>query len=231
MRKPHAGQRLADERDVVGGAAAAARLRDDDGQLVRVVAAAHHSLHDLAGDQDGRVADVVVHVLQARVHRTVVHAGQKLQVVAEAMEDLHQQIEVDGRHLRAEDGVARLLHLLREHRARELRGGALALPDALAHLGCGFLGEGGGSAHRAARARRSVGCARTRARVRAPACRSPAASQLRGDATLRHARLGVDARVRVGHQGIHVKRCRRAAARHALGIGRFISLVFECRQQ
>ena len=141
MRQAHGRERLADERDVVGGAAAAARLRDDDGQLVGVVTAAHHGLHNLARDQDGRVADVVVHVLEARIHRAVVHRRQKLQVVAVAVEDLHQQLEVDGRHLRAQDGVAGLLHLLGEHRARELGGGALALLEALDDLGRRLLGE------------------------------------------------------------------------------------------
>ena len=85
-------------------------------------------------------------VLDRRVHRTVVHTRQQFQVVAEAVEDVDEQVEVDGRHLRAQDGVARLLHLLREHRARELGGGAFALAEALAHLGRGLLGERGGSA-------------------------------------------------------------------------------------
>ena len=41
MRQPHRSQRLADKRDVIRGAAAAACLRDDDRQLVGIVAAGH----------------------------------------------------------------------------------------------------------------------------------------------------------------------------------------------
>ena len=106
--EPHGLQRLADERDVVGGAAAAAGLGDEHGQLVGVVLARQHRFHNLARDQDGRVADVVVHVLQARVHRAVVHRGQKRHVVAGALEDGHQKLEVVGGHLGREDGPALL---------------------------------------------------------------------------------------------------------------------------
>ncbi len=66
-------ERLADEGDVVGCAAAAARLADEHGRARKVVLAAEDGLHELARDQDGGVADVVVHVLQARVHGLVVH--------------------------------------------------------------------------------------------------------------------------------------------------------------
>ena len=68
MPQPHRFQRLADERDVVGRAAATARLRDDDRKLVRVVFTRHDRFHDLARDQDGRIADIVVHILETRVH-------------------------------------------------------------------------------------------------------------------------------------------------------------------
>ena len=78
-------------------------------------------------DRDGRVADVVVHVLQARVHRAVVHRGQKRHVVAGALEDGHQKLEVVGGHLGRQNRPALIAHLLGELGARELGGGALAL--------------------------------------------------------------------------------------------------------
>ena len=141
MREAHSLQRLADKRDVVGGAATAARLRDEHGKLVGVVTPRHDGFHNLAGDQDGRVADVVVHVLEARVDRAVVHTRQKLDVVAKAAEDGHQKLEMVRCHLRSQDGVALLLHLLGEHRAREFRVGAFALAHALLSFGRGLLVE------------------------------------------------------------------------------------------
>ena len=203
MRQPHRGQRLADKRDIVRGAAAAACLRDDDRQLVGIVAAGHDGLHDLTGDQHRRIADVVVHVLEARIHRPVVNRRQQLEVVAVALENVHEQVEMDGCHLRAEDGVARVLHLLREHGARELGGGAFALLEALGHLGRRLLGERPG--HRA----RDLG----------------------GDAALGHAGFRVDGGLGRGEELVGVERHRRAAARRAFGLGLLVGLVLERRQQ
>ena len=50
IRVPAVAQGLADERDVVGGAAAAAGLGDHHGGLGQIVAAALDGLHDLARD-------------------------------------------------------------------------------------------------------------------------------------------------------------------------------------
>ena len=50
IRVPGIAQRLADERDVVGGAAAAAGLGDHHGGLGQIVAAALDGLHDLPRD-------------------------------------------------------------------------------------------------------------------------------------------------------------------------------------
>ncbi len=69
-------ERFADEADVVGRAAAAAGLRDEQGRVVHVILARQHRLHHLAGDQDGRIADVVVYVLEAHVHSARVNRGQ-----------------------------------------------------------------------------------------------------------------------------------------------------------
>ena len=118
---------LANERDVVGGAAAAARLADHHSGAAHVVAAAGDCLEDLAGDQDGGVADVVVDVLEAGLDGTGVDGRQELHVVAKALEDWNQQLEVYGRHLGGQDGPALVLHLLGELNAGELGGLGLAL--------------------------------------------------------------------------------------------------------
>ena len=125
-------QGLADQADVVGGAAAAARLRDEHGQVVGVVTARQHGFHDLARDQDRRVADIVVHEAQARVDGLVVDRRQKLEVVAVGQEDGLEQLEVDRGHLRGEDRVAGVLHLLGELDALEFGRGTLALHELVA---------------------------------------------------------------------------------------------------
>ena len=105
-------QGLADECDVVGGTAAAAGLADNHGRLGQVVSTALDGLHDLARHQDRRIADVVVHVAQTGLDGIVISRGQQLQVVAGTTEHLLDQIKVDRRHLRTQDGVALLAHLL-----------------------------------------------------------------------------------------------------------------------
>ena len=71
-------QGLADECDVVGGAAAAAGLADNHGRLGQVVPTALDGLHNLARHQDRRVADVVVHVAQTGLNGVVIGRGQQL---------------------------------------------------------------------------------------------------------------------------------------------------------
>ena len=65
-------QGLTDERDVVGGTAAAAGLADDHGRLGQVVPTALDGLHNLAGHQNGRIANVVVHIAQASLDGVVI---------------------------------------------------------------------------------------------------------------------------------------------------------------
>ena len=105
-------QCLADECDVVGGTAAAAGLADNHGGLGQVVPTALDGLHNLARHQDRRVANVVIHIAQAGLDGVVIGRGQQLQVVASTTEHLFDQVKVDRRHLRAQDGVALLAHLL-----------------------------------------------------------------------------------------------------------------------
>ena len=105
-------QGLADECDVVGGTAAAAGLADNHGGLGQVVPTALDGLHNLAGHQDRRIANVIVHIAQASLDGVVIGRGQQLQVVASTTEHLFDQVKVDRRHLRAQNGVALVAHLL-----------------------------------------------------------------------------------------------------------------------
>ena len=105
-------QGLADECDVVGGTAAAAGLADNHGRLGQIVPTALDSLHYLTRYQNRRVANVIVHIAQTGLDGVVIGRGQQLQVIAGTAEHLFDQVEVDRRHLRAQDGVALLAHLL-----------------------------------------------------------------------------------------------------------------------
>ena len=105
-------QGLADECDVVGGTAAAAGLADNHGRLRQVVPTALDGLHNLARYQDRRIANVIVHIAQTGLDGIVIGRGQQFQVIASTAEHLFDQVEVNRRHLRAQDGVALLAHLL-----------------------------------------------------------------------------------------------------------------------
>ena len=127
LRVTALAQGFANERDVVGSTAAAAGLTDDHGRLGQVVPTALDGLHDLARHQDRRIADVIVHIAQAGLDGVVIGRGQQLQVVAGTAEHLFDQVKVDRRHLRAQDGVALVAHLLGKGHLRPCGRSTLAL--------------------------------------------------------------------------------------------------------
>ena len=100
------------EADVVGRTAAAAGLADDHGQVVGVVLSGKDSVHNLSDDDEGRIAGVIVYVFEAHVHSLTVVVGQHFDLVSCSLEGGLQQFEMDGRHLRAEDGVGSFASLL-----------------------------------------------------------------------------------------------------------------------
>ena len=111
MFKARFFERAADEGDVVARAAAAAGLRHDEGEVVGVVPAGGHGLHQLADRRDRGIAGVVVDVLEARVDGGAVVVLQYLKIIAVVAEDRLENVKMDGTHLGGEDGVARLIHL------------------------------------------------------------------------------------------------------------------------
>ena len=113
LRKARPRERLAQQVYVIGGAAAAAGLGDDEHDAVGVVPAAAERVDKLADDEQGRIARVVVYILQPLVHdvRTVVF--QDLHVVALLAQHIDNHAEVDGRHLRNEQ-LVRGAHLFCE---------------------------------------------------------------------------------------------------------------------
>ncbi len=104
-------QGLAQQVDVVAGPAAAAGLGDEQAHLVGVIAAVLHRVDELADDQQGGVAGVVVDVFEALIHDAPVVGGEHIHLVALALQQLLHHAEVDGEHLGHQEGVL-LLHLL-----------------------------------------------------------------------------------------------------------------------
>ena len=117
----HSGlfQRLAEQVDVVGGTAAAAGLGDEQRYLVWVIAPVLDGVQELADDQQGGVAGVVVDVLQPFVHHCLPLIVQLHHIVAFQLKHLLEHPEVDGEHLGHQDGVF-FLHLLGEQETTSL---------------------------------------------------------------------------------------------------------------
>ena len=131
-------QGTADKAHIVAGPAAAAGLGHSDGQMVRVIPAGEHRLHDLAYGGHGGEAGVIVHIFQPRVDGGAVVVIQNHHVVAVLFEHRPQQVKMNGAHLGGDDGPALFPHLLGEYRpmvAAADRGGVDALLPAQVHGG------------------------------------------------------------------------------------------------
>ena len=114
--KPRLLQSPADKSHIVAGPAAAACLGHEDGQTVCIVFPRGHSAHNLPHHSDRGEASVVVHKLQAHINGRPIVVVQNLHMVPVTLEHRLQQGEVDGRHLRRQNGPAFPLHLPGVHR-------------------------------------------------------------------------------------------------------------------
>ena len=110
VRKPGLLERLAQQVDVVAGAAAAAGLRDGERDAVQVVFAGVQRVDELADDQQCGHAGVVVDVLEALALDVRSAVVEHLHVVAVQAQHLFQQGKVELQHVGHEDGVAGLAH-------------------------------------------------------------------------------------------------------------------------
>ncbi len=93
--QPRLVQRPADEGNIVAGSAASAGLGHDDAQLVGVVFAGEHRLHDLPYPGDGGEAGVVVHIFQPHIDGIVVVVVQHHHIEAVISQHRGKDIEVD----------------------------------------------------------------------------------------------------------------------------------------
>ena len=114
LRHPCLFQSPADKSDIVGGTAAAAGLGHEDGGLVQVVFSGQQGVHDLTDDDQGGVAGIVVDVFQTGVDGGPVVVLKHLHMVPEGIQGRLQKVEVNRRHLGAQQGIV-LFHLLGEH--------------------------------------------------------------------------------------------------------------------
>ena len=104
-------QRFSQEGDIVGCPAAAAGLELHHGHLVGIVLTGIERLHQLADDQDGRVAGVVMDVLEAGLGDLRAGGLQNLNLIPVCTQDTRNHPEVHGKHGGDENGVV-LFHLL-----------------------------------------------------------------------------------------------------------------------
>ena len=68
----------------------------------------------MSDDNEGRVAGVVIYILESHVHCVSVVVLQYLNLISKGADSRLQKVKMNGRHLGAEKGVI-LLHLLGEH--------------------------------------------------------------------------------------------------------------------
>ena len=108
-------QGSSDKSHIVAGTAAAAGLGHDDGQFIGVVFTRQHRLHDLAHHRDGGEAGIVVDKFQSRVDGAPVVVIKNDNVKTVLFKHRFQKIEMNGTHLRCQNGVALVEHPLGEH--------------------------------------------------------------------------------------------------------------------
>ena len=108
-------QRLAEQVDIVGRTAAAAGLRQDERDFVNVVFTGLDGIHQLADDQQGGVAGVVVHVAQTLLRDVRTLGVQQLHVVAVVFHQAADESKLHGQHVRYQNLIG-FSHFLRELR-------------------------------------------------------------------------------------------------------------------
>ena len=78
--------------------------------MVEIILAAVQCVQELADDQQGRIAGVVVDIFQAQLCHSTAAVAQNFALVAVVAQGVLQQAELGNGHVGDEDGVG-LLHL------------------------------------------------------------------------------------------------------------------------
>ena len=74
----------ADKSNIVGSPASASCLAHENCRVIEVIFAGKKGIHDLADDDEGGVAGVIVHVLQSDIHGIAVVVLKNLHLIAKA---------------------------------------------------------------------------------------------------------------------------------------------------
>ena len=106
-------QSTADKSDIVGRTAAASGLGDNHCQMVCIIFSGENRVHDLPDDHQGWIAGVVVDIFQSYIDCVFIIIWKNFNLIAGCAEGRFNQVEVNRRHLRAEDRIL-LLHLFRK---------------------------------------------------------------------------------------------------------------------
>ena len=110
-----------DKSDVVCRTASATCLWDEDGCVCHIIVAWFDGCHNLANDNEWRVAGVVVYELKSHVHTFPCRDIRYDHIVAGCLKGWHEKVKVYRWHLRADDGVVVLFHLLGEYNTLVVR--------------------------------------------------------------------------------------------------------------
>ena len=113
--QPGTFEGLAQERNVVRRTATAAGLRQEQSNLVGVIAVVHGAVEELTDGQLCRIAHVVVDVFDTGGDDIVTHGVEDVNLVALHGQELLDQTKMDRQHQRNEDGV-RFLHFFCKNR-------------------------------------------------------------------------------------------------------------------
>ena len=108
-----ASKRLAQQRYVVGCTAAAAGLKQDQRDLVRVVAPRGDRLEKLPDDQNRGITGVVVHIAEPCVDHLLPGGLEQFHFIAVGTEDAADQLKMPRQHGGHQNGVF-FFHLLRK---------------------------------------------------------------------------------------------------------------------
>ena len=103
----------ADKSHVIGGTATAARLRHKYSELVSVVPSRRDCLHKLTDDGDRRKTSVIIDVFQPCIYCLAVIVFQYFKIISVLVKYRLDNIKVDRQHLRRENGIVLVPHLLR----------------------------------------------------------------------------------------------------------------------
>jgi hypothetical protein len=94
-----------DKPDVVRGTASAACLGHDDSNFVQVIFTGKKSIHDLSYNDQRRITCVIIYIFQSHIHCVPVVIVQYFEMVSACLKSGLHDLEMDRRHLRAEDGI------------------------------------------------------------------------------------------------------------------------------